>query len=1192
MRSRRVNAKGHKRGIKVLNSKRVKLRSVVGVIEKKNNLKLALLNIDGLSLGSLEDIREVCSRKKPDLVFILETKRREEDVGFKASIDGYSLTEVRRSDAAGDRGGGGIAVYTRQVDGLVYHEFQPDIKNELHHFVNKERVWIQVESASTKTAVCGAYFGCQTATDIHGQWNDSMYEALHAEETELRARGFRVIMMADFNAHVGNSPEEGIRGNHQGVNPNGRRFLDFLSLTKMKHINGQQHLTKGLWTRQRGSSKTIIDYATISEEHLLTVQSLFIDDKGAFPGGSDHNWMFLTVNDHFVKKRRMVNIQNKKPRWNIGEEQDWRKFQEFVRSRLRGVNCVELSVDELASLVSSCLLAAGMATIGLKIKDGKKKKAQLYPRVILDEIFKKRELEKEWKTAIATSVDDRVIAEKEALKLKQKALVENLLFNFTHQGRPDIVKKCAQNTTGAIRCFWSHVSRKTKQAIELSAVVDPVSGVLKCDPEEVRTEVGEHLRRTFQGSYDPVGEEAMENPQVFQSQHSQEHSYGVNLQPALKKVNDSGSLEDDPAGWMDRKYSLEEVGKNLRQMTGGKAVGFDTIPNEFLINAPEELLVLLTELFNKIQESGKTPRGWNKGVITLVFKKGLRELLKNYRPLTVIISLCGLYSRVLNGRLTEVVENQGLLGEEQNGFRKGRRMADNNFLLDTVLWKAKALGKDVHLAFLDISKAYDTVCRSILWQKLARMGFGGKFLRSLQALYSGDSVECMVNGSPSRPLYLRRGLRQGCSLSPILFALYISDIGNDLTNSSVGWEVGGLVLSGLLFADDIVLMAETADGLKELISLVNSHCVALRLEVSVEKSQVVSPDGEGIWDIFGDGENVLTLKSVLSYKYLGTETSLLMSKTGSSRQKRCLATARRYRFACHYVAKTGPDMVDVALATWNNIAMPSILSGCEVIPFSDSTIEEIEVIQSQMAKRVLDLPVSAPNLCAQTELGVKPFRLVLWQSQLSFYLRAMQLPESRWVSRALKDHLSGEWESPYISYMTRVRSAVGLLDMGPSLKYLKAHLESWAVVVTNTKLEEMSGPSILPVKKFSRQVYVGEEEGCSTLATFRLGCAGLGNRVPLKGERRQRLCQLCSGVLSEQHVAFSCPALDRFRRDETDIVFFRNHSRRKGILEKAAYVRYVNGFDHNGLKVIRSDMVKRGLELKGLRKCWLRLKGY
>ena len=859
----RIRAKMNKRGRKVSNSKSVKLRSVVGVIERKNNLKCALLNVDGLSLSTLEDIKEVCVKKKPDLVFILETKRREEDVGLKASIDGYSLIEVRRSDAAGDRGGGGIAVYTRQVDGLVYHEYNPEIKNEQHHFVNKERVWVKTESVSVKTAICGAYFGCQTPDDHHGPWNDAMYETLHAEETDLRAQGYRVIVMSDFNGHIGNKHEEGIQGNHPGINCNGRRLLDFLRLTRMKQINGQKHLTKGLWTRQRGSSKTIIDYAAISEEHLHTVQSLEIDDKGVHAGGSDHNWMFLTVEDHFVKKKRLVNIQKRKPKSNIGDEQDWLPFQEFLRERVRGKECGTLSVDDLASFVSSSLLAAGMATIGLRNQEGKRKKPQLYPRVILDEINKKRELEKEWKTAVESSADNIELKDKEALK--QKHLVENLLFNFTYRGRPDILKKCAMNTGGARRCFWSHVSRKTKQSVDLTAVVDPVSGVLKCTAEEIRPEVEKHLCYTFQGSMDPVVEDEMEHPQVVQYQQVQDHSYVVNPHPALRKFNDSGKLEEDPAGWMDRRYTLEEVKKCLKQMTGAKAVGFDTIPNEFLLNAPEELLVLLTALFNKIQEAGLIPRGWNKGIITLVHKKGLRELLKNYRPLTVIISLSGLYSRLLNARLTEVVEGQGLLGEEQNGFRKGRRMADNNFLLDTVLWKAKALGQDVHLAFLDISKAYDTVNRSILWQKLERMGFGGKFLKSLQALYSGDCVVCMVNGSPTRPVYLRRGLRQGCSLSPLLFALYIADIGSDLTSSSIGCEVGNLLLSGLLFADDIVLMAKTPDGLKELISLVNNHCVALRMDVSVEKSQVVSPDGEGIWDGIGDGEHVLNLKSVLSY---------------------------------------------------------------------------------------------------------------------------------------------------------------------------------------------------------------------------------------------------------------------------------------------------------------------------------------
>ena len=123
--------------------------------------------------------------------------------------------------------------------------------------------------------------------------------------------------------------------------------------------------------------------------------------------------------------------------------------------------------------------------------------------------------------------------------------------------------------------------------------------------------------------------------------------------------------------------------------------------------------------------------------------------------MTVIISLSGLYSRVLNERLVTVVESQGLLGEDQNGFRKGRRMGDNNFILDTILWKARALGQEVHLAYVDISKAYDSVNREILWARMSRMGFGGSFLTSLQALYCGDSVESVVNGSSTRPVYLR-----------------------------------------------------------------------------------------------------------------------------------------------------------------------------------------------------------------------------------------------------------------------------------------------------------------------------------------------------------------------------------------------------------------------------------------------------
>ena len=81
------------------------------------------------------------------------------------------------------------------------------------------------------------------------------------------------------------------------------------------------------------------------------------------------------------------------------------------------------------------------------------------------------------------------------------------------------------------------------------------------------------------------------------------------------------------------------------------------------------------------------------------------------------------------------------------------------------------------------------------------MGFGGEFLECIKSLYKNDCVDSLVNGMTTRSVYLQRGLRQGCSLSPLLFSLYISDIGNDLMSSKDGFMIGGISVSILCFAD-------------------------------------------------------------------------------------------------------------------------------------------------------------------------------------------------------------------------------------------------------------------------------------------------------------------------------------------------------------------------------------------------------
>ena len=1169
-------------------NKRVKLRDTMGVIKKKNSLNLGMLNVDGLSASTFEDLKSALVKKSLDVLVVLETKRRHEELGSDINIDGYSLHESRRSDAAEDRGGGGLAWYTRQSDGILFKEYSPAIPDPTLHYVRSERFWLTIDSLSMRTAVCGLYMGCQYHDDHLGSWNDGIYAVLLAEAASLRADGYRICFLGDFNSHIGAAHGVGVEGNHGDINLNGERFLQFLEDGSYIHINGQQDLTTGRWTRQRGSSKSILDFAVISSEHLQSVRTLFIDERGQFGGGSDHNFIFLTLDDMFVRRQRLFKLPVRKSSWNCMDNLDWGPFKEMIKSRLDKRSATALSVDELASLISSVLLSAGESCVGRRPTGGHSG-PRLLPRELVAEINLKRSLEAAWKQRVSVAAAPaEEVAVSEAAFVKQKKRVDDLLFSHNNRDRQKIKEICSGNSSKAKKLFWKCVSRKVKQASIISAVVQPVTGVLKCGVDEIKHEVERHFLDVFQGSYEPFDPPAAPDVAVVSS--NPDHSYGVNPCPALPSLDSSKQIETDPQGWSNRVFSTCEVRSILGNLTGGKSSGWDSIPNEFLIHSPDILVDWLTVLFNKIKTGGVMPKGFNRGRITLIHKSGLLEVLGNYRPITVIISLSGLFSKLLNSRLTAVVEKHRLLGEEQNGFRKDRQMADNSFILDSVLMKARSKKQKVHLCYIDISKAYDSINRQILWKILKSMGFDGDFLRCLQALYCEDSVDTVVNGLSTRPIYLGRGLRQGCSLSPLLFSLYISRIGSALTSSTEGFPLGGVTFSGLLFADDIVIISRTFRGLESLVNMVKQHCDDLKLTISTKKSNIVTPDDiDQLVLLNADNQVELSLSKVMSYKYLGTETTLLMSTTGSKKQQRCVKTAKSYKFACFHVGRTGPDVVDTVLATWSNIAIPTMLSGCEVIPFSELNIESVERIQSQLAKHALGLTQSTANFCAQTELGLKTFRHLLYQHQLGFFLRVMSLPADRWVRRVLCDHLGGSWVSPYYSYIADIRQKLQLFTIPVSKSSLKLHLNAWFLNQVNELVSSSSLDCVEPISDFSRSNYVCENMACSYIASFKFKNSGLGNRAPRTGRQRTHICSLCGGFLDEVHVAFLCPSLEAFRVAKTDLSCFLNSCKHDGILSTWAAKLYFCGLGKDKKPIGASQYLKRGMELKRVLDEWLRL---
>ena len=227
----------------------------------------------------------------------------------------------------------------------------------------------------------------------------------------------------------------------------------------------------------------------------------------------------------------------------------------------------------------------------------------------------------------------------------------------------------------------------------------------------------------------------------------------------------------------------------------------------------------------------------------------------------------------------------------------------------------------------------------------------------------------------------------------MLFALYISKVGNVITSSNLGFAVGNVTISGMLFADDIVLVTRTAKGLKTLLDQVKLEFDRLRLVISHDKSQIISPDNID-WNLV-DSRTMeeRTLRQVSLYKYLGVLTYNSMYKTGAEKQKQCVKTAHKYKGSCIHVSRMGPDIVEVIQCTWMNVAVPAILNGCDFMPFCDTRIAEIERIQAQLAKFALGLSASSPNL-QNTLTSTQDFG-VLSRITTTFELRKNQLPPQR-----------------------------------------------------------------------------------------------------------------------------------------------------------------------------------------------------
>jgi hypothetical protein len=353
--------------------------------------------------------------------------------------------------------------------------------------------------------------------------------------------------------------------------------------------------------------------------------------------------------------------------------------------------------------------------------------------------------------------------------------------------------------------------------------------------------------------------------------------------------------EESRTRLIDGILDEEEIQKVVASRNIGSAHGRDGISYGLFKLAPEPATRFLKQLFRGILKASMIPTSWKTSRTIFIYKKGDPDQPSNWRPIGITSTIHRLFTCTVARAITAIATNSRLFDESQKGFVfGGPGCLEHSVMAEEILHDAQRRNTEAHLMALDFTNAFGSVPHQLFLDVMRMRGLPDSLIAVIADLYHDNSTVVEMNGQKSEHVSWKRGVIQGCPLSPILFDICLEPLLQTIRNVNGGdgieirtkhghreVEVGeteeasrpAVIITHQAYADDVILFGNSAAGLQRILQTVAQFCSSTGLELNPKKcsslSRLKSSDRSPLPEFTLGGDVIPSLRSNEAIQYLG-----------------------------------------------------------------------------------------------------------------------------------------------------------------------------------------------------------------------------------------------------------------------------------------------------------------------------------